>query len=203
MVQVGCGSVGLIFPWATTTAATSAARPSADSIFRIVAPTRNSVVFAFCMLNVALRSLLPVVPRPQDLSRDLRLVSRRNRLELLHATHEAVGKIQIAQLIGRHPMGATQSSGLPAGRAPTVKKVPLLIELENPARARFSNPDGAVLIDEVVDGQRFLTGWPVRRTDRPHVEELAVLVEHLHPLVADTAIDDEHLPIGADRDAVH
>src|SRR6188474_1771478 len=98
MAQVGCGSVGLILPCATTTAAMAATRPSANIIFRVVAPTLRRV----CILNFAscITSLLPVVPRSQDLPGDLRFVSTRNRLELLDATHEAVGEIQIAQLIG-------------------------------------------------------------------------------------------------------
>src|SRR3970040_1932602 len=124
MAQVGCGSVGLILPCATTTTARRATRPSANSIFRIVAPTRH--FFCFFILNFAsfITSLLrPRIPCPQNLSRDFRLVGTRNRLELLYATHEAVGEIQIAQLISRDPVRATQSSRLPAWRAPTVKEV--------------------------------------------------------------------------------
>ena len=113
MLQVGCGSVGLIFPCATTTAATSAARPSADSIFRMSAPTRNSVVFAFCILHLALRSLLlPGVPRAQDLPGDPCLIRTRYRLELLHAAREAVGEIEIAELIGGHAVRAAEPSSL-------------------------------------------------------------------------------------------
>ena len=50
-------------------------------------------------------------------------------------------------------MRAPQASGLRPGRAPAVEEVALLIELENAARSRLSDPDEAVLI--VVDGQRF------------------------------------------------
>src|SRR5215208_6311467 len=204
MLHVGCGSVGLILACATTTTATRATRPSANSIFCIVAPTRNVCCvcilnFAFCLTSL----LLPRIPRAQDLPGDLRLLRSGNRLELLDAAHEAVGEIQMAQLIGRHAVRATKPSGLRAGRAPAIQEVPLLIELENPAGSRLAHPDEAVLIDEMVDGQGFLTGWPVRRSNRPHVQELAVLVEHLHPLVVAAAIDDEHFAIGADRDAVH
>ena len=86
------------------------------------------------------------------------------------------------------------------GRAPAVQKVAVEIELQHPARRRVADPDEALVVDEVIDHQRALAGRPVRRSQRPHVEELAVLVEHLHPLVA--AIDDEQPAVGADGDAV-
>ena len=66
---------------------------------------------------------------------------------------------------------------------------------------RVAGPDEAFVVDEVIDDERRLARRPVRRAQRPHVEELAVDVEHLHALMA--AVDDEQPPVGADRDAVH
>src|SRR5262245_46104 len=46
--------------------------------------------------------LLPGIPRAQDLSGDPVWIGVRNRLELLHAAIEAIGQIQVPELIGRH-----------------------------------------------------------------------------------------------------
>src|SRR5688500_6523597 len=97
-------------------------------------------------------------------------------------------------------MRTVQASRLWTWRAPAVEMVALLIELQDPRRRRIADPDEAVLIDEVIHHQGSLAGGPMRRTQRPDVEELAVLVEHLHALMP--AINDEELPVGADRDAV-
>src|SRR5262245_44500193 len=97
-------------------------------------------------MRVNLR-LLPGVPRPQDLTGDFRWIGARYRLELLHATGEAVGDIQIPELIGRHPVGAAESPRLSTGSAPAVQVVAVQIELEDPIRWGVAHPDEPVLID--------------------------------------------------------
>ena len=144
--------------------------------------------------------LLPGIPRPQDLSGNPVGIGIRDRLELLHASIEAIGQIQVPELIGRHSVRAPEASRLRARRAPAVEEVALLIELEDSGRRRVAHPDESLVVDEVVDHQRVLARRPVGRTQRPHVEELAVLVEHLHARVS--TVDDEELAVGADRDAV-
>ena len=47
---------------------------------------------------------LPGVPGPQNLSRDLLRIRAGNRLELLHAPREAIGEVQIPELIRRDPV---------------------------------------------------------------------------------------------------
>src|SRR5215212_10134199 len=109
--------------------------------------------------------LLPRIPRAQDLPGHFRFVPTGNRLEFLDAAHEAIGNVQIPQLIGRHAVRAAKPSGLRARRAPAIEEVALLIKLEDPARACLAHPDEAVLVDEMVDGQRFLAGRPLRRSN--------------------------------------
>src|SRR5687768_1945706 len=74
----------------------------------------------------------PDIPGSQNLSNDLPLVSPRNGFEFLHASGEAVGEIEIAELIGGNSVGAVQPSRLGASDAPAIKKVSIQIELENP-----------------------------------------------------------------------
>ena len=98
-------------------------------------------------------------------------------------------------------MRATEPARLPARRAPAIEEVAVEIELQDAVRERVAGPDEALVVDEVIRHERALARGPVRRAQRPHVEEVAVVVEHLHSLVA--AIDDEQALVGADRDAVH
>src|SRR5688572_6993500 len=74
---------------------------------------------------------LPRIPGPDNLSRDLLRVGVRNRFELLHPPVETVREIQIPELIGRHAVRATETSGLRPGRAPAVQEVPLLVEFQD------------------------------------------------------------------------
>src|SRR5205814_9155703 len=83
---------------------------------------------------------------------------------------------------------------------PAVQKISVEIELEDPTRGRIADPDEAFVIDEVVHHECGLTGGPVRRPQRPHIEELPVLVEDLHPCTS--AVDDGKPAVGADCDDV-
>ena len=98
-------------------------------------------------------------------------------------------------------MRAGETPRLTARRAPAVEKVAVEIELQEAVRERVAGPDEAFVVDEVIRHERALARGPVRRAQRPQVEEVAVGVEHLHALVA--AIDDEQALVRADRDAVH
>src|SRR5262249_8608028 len=101
-------------------------------------------------------SPLPGVPGTQDLSADLRGSGIRDRLELLQASGKAIRQVQVAELIGRDPVRAVETSGLPARRAPAVEEVAVQIELEYAARRRIADPDEPVLIDEVIHHERVL-----------------------------------------------
>src|SRR5688572_10777845 len=186
-----CWASGLAIVATPTTAATA------------LAPNNCLIIGKLPLREPILRLLLlPGIPGAEDLPGDPRGVGAGDRLELLNPPRKAVGEIQVAKLVGRHPVRASKPAGLPSRRAPAVQEVPLLIELEHAAGTRLSHPDVPVLIDEVIDGQRLLAGGPVRRAKGPHVQERAVFVEDLHPLVTCAPIDDEHLAIGADGHAM-
>src|SRR5688572_8292180 len=106
-----------------------------------VSPADAAVdVFGFLRSGgVRTSSLLPRVPGAQNLSGALRRVRVRDRLELLHASHEAVGHVEIAELIGRHAVGAAKPPRLTAGSTPAVQEVALLIELQNARGRRITN----------------------------------------------------------------
>src|SRR6185503_13263380 len=144
---------------------------------------------------------LPGVPGAQDLSRHLVGVGAGQRLELLHSTRKAVREIEVTELVRRDAVRAAEPPGLSARRAPAVQEIAVEIELQDAIRERIAGPDESLVVDEVIRDQRALARGPVRRAQRPHVEEIAVGVEHLHALVP--AIDDEQPLILADRDAVH
>src|SRR5262249_49503674 len=123
-----------------------------------------------------------------------------DRLELLDAPREAVGDVEVAELIRREPVEAAEPSRLRPGRAPAIEEIPVEIELEDSIRAAVAGPDEALVVDEVIRHERRLTRGPMRRAQRPHRDEFAVGVEHLHALVA--AVDDEQAPVLGYSDAV-
>ena len=72
--------------------------------------------------------------------------------------------------------------------------LPVQVVLDQPVRRPVRHPDVIVLRDDVGQNRRVVAG-------RPHLQELAVLVEDLHAVVL--AIGDEEPPVAADPDAVH
>src|SRR2546425_314932 len=128
----------------------------------------------------AARSVRPSGQIPLLRANDMRGVGARLRSKLRHAAGENFGRVQVAILVGCELMGAAElprsdaSSDLGASGAPAVQVVPIQIVLEDSVRSPVAYPDVLVRRDEVVVG---------RRVDarRPHLEELAVLVEDLHP----------------------
>jgi hypothetical protein len=137
----------------------------------------------------------PGVPSSQNLTRNLRRIRPWNSFELPDSPCEAVGNVEIPELIGSHPVRAAEPTRLSSWSAPAIEIVAVQIEPEDSIRGGVPYPDEPVLVNEVIHHECGLAGRPVRRTQRPHVEELAVLVEHLHPLMP--TIDDEEPAVGA------
>src|SRR5712691_12985812 len=61
---------------------------------------------------------LPGIPCPKDLSCDLAWIRPSDRFELLQPTCEAIGQVQITELIRRDPVRTVQSTSLAARGTP-------------------------------------------------------------------------------------
>src|SRR5437870_997235 len=104
------------------------------------------------------------------------------RLELLRAALIDFGHIEVALLIDAEVVHAPEPSGEVAPRAPRVQEVAVEVVLDHLACTAIERPQIAVEEVHQVDiGRTF--------AELPLVEELPVLVEHLHAVVP--AIVDE------------
>ena len=131
-----------------------------------------------CRFGNAALALLPGVPRaarirPAIFARDPPRVSGSKFLR--PACGSKVGHARDSR-VGRWSSRASSRAvpACPPGAPQLYRKLPFEIELEDSIRGRVAHPDEPVLVDEVIHHQRGLARRPMRRAQRPHVEELAV-----------------------------
>src|SRR5687768_8587043 len=113
MAQVGCGSVGLIFPCATTTATTNSAPTTPNRIFRICASKRSvTAPPALPALPALLRS------RPEHALRGRRHGAETSVTELLYPRAGVrLGRVQVALRVGIKVVDAAELPRLPSAIA--------------------------------------------------------------------------------------
>src|SRR5262245_58900030 len=108
------------------------------------------------------------------------------RAELLRAALVDFGHVDVSLLVDADVVHAPEPAGEVTPRTPRVEEVSLEVVLQDLARTAIGLPEIAVGGDvEHVDVRRVVAEFPL-------IQELAVLVEHLRPVVA--AIVDEHAP---------
>src|SRR5262249_24250825 len=123
----------------------------------------------------------------------LRGIGARLRSELLHAPVEDLREIEIAVLIDRNGVRSVQLTRLPAGPAPPVEIFAIQVVLQHPIGPAVRDPQELIGRDDVRVRRR-------ANARRPHVEEVAVLVESLDAPMA--PINDEQPSVLADLNAV-
>src|SRR5437762_2511162 len=131
----------------------------------------------------------------QRLAEQVVRIDALTRMELLRAALVDLGDVEVAFRVRAEVVHAPEAAREVAPRAPRIEEVAVEIVLEHLARAAIECPDGAVnVVDQMHVGRSL--------AERPLVEELSVLVEHLDTVVA-AVVDVDAQCLRIHGNAVH
>src|ERR1019366_2115770 len=144
------------------------------------------------------RSVLP--SHAERLAQQVIRVRALARAVLIRPALVEIGQVHIALLVDAHPVDAVGRTGKQALTAPGVLQVAVGVVANDPVRTLVGGPH--LPLGEVDRVDRGLLLADLAGAGLPHVQELAVLVEHLDAAVA-AVVDVDAPRRRVDRDAVH